>query len=144
LYRGCEVKSIVVSRDERENDLRAILNLGHTIGHALEAVAKYNELVHGEAISIGMVGSAQLAVKLGHPEHIYVTTKRILSKFGLPTRLPAHLETNAIMSAMMHDKKFKEGKMVFVVPTDIGKVEINKNVSADLVREVVEQLKQEA
>ncbi|RAV18520.1 3-dehydroquinate synthase [Paenibacillus contaminans] len=144
LYRGCEVKSIVVSRDERENDLRAILNLGHTIGHALEAVAKYNELVHGEAISIGMVGSAKLAVKLGHPENIYVTTKRILSKFGLPTRLPAHLETDAIMSAMMHDKKFKEGKMVFVVPTDIGKVEINKNVSADLVREVVEQLKQEA
>ncbi|WP_409346611.1 3-dehydroquinate synthase [Paenibacillus sp. MBLB4367] len=144
LYQGCKVKAHVVSQDERENDLRAILNLGHTIGHALEAVAGYGELVHGEAISIGMVGSARLALKLGNPEHIYVTTKRILGKFGLPTRLPAHMDTDAIMSAMLHDKKFKEGKMVFVVPTDIGKVEVNKNVSADLVREVVEQLKQEA
>ena len=62
LYHGCRIKSIVVSQDERENNLRAILNLGHTIGHALEAVADYNELLHGEAISIGMVGAARLAV----------------------------------------------------------------------------------
>ncbi|UQZ81917.1 3-dehydroquinate synthase [Paenibacillus konkukensis] len=144
LYQGCRVKSIVVSQDEKENDLRAILNLGHTIGHALEAVANYNELHHGEAISIGMVGSAKLAMKLGYPEHIYTVTKRILQKFGLPTRIPAHLDTDAIMSAMMHDKKFKEGTMVFIIPTAIGKVEINKNVSTAWVRDVVEQLKQEA
>ncbi|MCS7462476.1 3-dehydroquinate synthase [Paenibacillus doosanensis] len=144
LYQGCKVKSIVVSQDEKENDLRAILNLGHTIGHALEAVANYNELHHGEAISIGMVGSAKLAMKLGYPEPIYTTTKRILQKFGLPTRIPAHLDTDAIMSAMMHDKKFKEGTMVFIIPTAIGKVEINKNVSTAWVRDVVEQLKQEA
>jgi 3-dehydroquinate synthase len=143
LYEGCKVKAIVVSQDEKENDLRAILNLGHTIGHAIEAVGQY-ELLHGEAISIGMVGSAKLAVKLGYPEHIYTVTKRILQAFGLPTRLPAHLDTDAILSAMMHDKKFSEGKMVFVVPTEIGKVEINKNVSAAWVRDVVEQLKQEA
>jgi 3-dehydroquinate synthase len=143
LYEGCKVKSIVVSQDEKENDLRAILNLGHTIGHALEAVAGYNELLHGEAISIGMVGSAKVAVRLGYPEHIYTVTKRILQAFGLPTRLPAHLDTDAIMSAMMHDKKFSEGNIVFIVPTEIGKVEINKNVSAALVRDVVEQLKQE-
>lgn len=144
LYEGCKVKTIVVSQDEKENDLRAILNLGHTIGHALEAVAGYGELLHGEAISIGMVGAAKLAARLGHPEHIYTVTKRILQAFGLPVRLPAHLDTDAIMSAMMHDKKFSEGKMVFIVPIEIGKVEINKNVSAAWVREVVEQLKQEA
>ncbi|MFH5184736.1 3-dehydroquinate synthase [Paenibacillus sp. TAB 01] len=144
LYTGCKVKSIVVSQDEKENGLRAILNLGHTIGHALEAVAGFNELLHGEAISIGMVGSAKLAVRLGHPEHIYTVTKRILQAYGLPTRLPAHLDTDEIMSAMLHDKKFMEGTMVFIIPTEIGKVEINKQVSSAWVREVVEELKQEA
>lgn len=144
LHEGCRVKSIVVSRDERENDLRAILNLGHTIGHALEAVAGYGELQHGEAISIGMVGAAKLAVRRGYPAHIYSETKRLLAKFGLPVALPAHLDTDAIMAAMMHDKKFREGKMVFIVPTDIGKVEIDKQMSAEWVRETVEQLKGEA
>ncbi len=141
LYQGCKIKSIVVSRDERENDLRAILNLGHTIGHALEAVAGYNELLHGEAISIGMVGASLLAKRLGHSEQIHLETKRLFEKFGLPVQIPAHMSTDRIMSAMMHDKKFKEGTMVFIIPTEIGKVEINKQVSAEWVREVVEQLK---
>lgn len=143
LYIGCGVKAKVVSEDEKEGGLRAILNLGHTIGHALEAVAGYDELLHGEAIAIGMVGAGMLSAKLGNPERIAVETERILRKFGLPVRIPAHMDTDAIMSAMMHDKKFKEGNMVFIIPTDIGKVEINKNVSAVWVREVVERLKKE-
>ncbi|MFD2612023.1 3-dehydroquinate synthase [Paenibacillus gansuensis] len=143
LYEGCRVKSIVVSQDERENGLRAILNLGHTIGHALEAVAGYGELLHGEAIAIGMVGSARLAAKLGHPEEIHAVTKRIFMKYGLPTSIPSHLDTEAILGAMMHDKKFVEGTMVFIIPTAIGTVEINKNVSTALVREIVEELKEE-
>ncbi|WP_188993830.1 3-dehydroquinate synthase [Paenibacillus nasutitermitis] len=144
LYKGCTVKAAVVSRDERENDLRMILNLGHTIGHALEAVAGYNELLHGEAISIGMVGSARLAVELGAPQEVLTVTKRVLSRVGLPVRLPEHLDTDRIMEAMMHDKKFLEGTMIFIVPTAIGQVEINKSVSTELVRKIVEQLKQEA
>jgi 3-dehydroquinate synthase len=144
LYQGCRVKSIVVSQDEREGGLRQILNLGHTIGHALEAVGGYGELLHGEAISIGMVGAARLAVRLGHPESVYTETKRLLAKFGLPVRLPAHLDTDSIMEAMMRDKKFKEGKMVFIIPVEIGKVEIYKQMSADWVKQVVEELKQEA
>ncbi len=144
LYQGCRIKSLVVSQDERENGLRAILNLGHTIGHALEAVAGYGELLHGEAISIGMVGAAKLAVRLGYPEHIYTETKRILAKFGLPTKLPEHLDVGRIMDAMMHDKKFSEGAMVFILPTDIGKVEIHKQISAEWVKDTVEQLKREA
>lgn len=143
LYHGCKVKSLVVSQDERENGLRAILNLGHTIGHALEAVAGYNELLHGEAISIGMVGAAKLSVRLGHPETIYTVTKRLLAKFGLPTKLPEHMDIDQIMDAMMHDKKFEEGRMVFIVPTEIGKVEINNNISTQWVKEIVEQLKEE-
>lgn len=141
---GCGIKAQVVSQDERENSLRMILNLGHTIGHALEAVAGYNELLHGEAISIGMVGSARLGVKLGAPQEVYDVTKRVLARLGLPVQLPQHLDTDAIMEAMLHDKKFSEGTMVFVVPTAVGQVEINKSVSTELVREIVEQLKQEA
>lgn len=144
LFEGCKVKAHVVSADEREDDLRAILNLGHTIGHALEAVAGYGELLHGEAISIGMVGAAKLALRLGRDPSIYGVTKRLLQRFELPTRLPRHLDTDAIMTAMSHDKKFKEGRMVFVVPTAIGKVEINKSVQAEWVRDIVNELKEEA
>ncbi|GLX68973.1 3-dehydroquinate synthase [Paenibacillus glycanilyticus] len=144
LYKGCSVKAAVVSKDERENDLRAILNLGHTIGHALEAVAGYGELLHGEAISIGMIGSARLGLRYGASEEVYTTTKRVLSKMGLPVKLAEHFDVEAIMDAMMHDKKFSESTMVFVVPTEIGKVEIKKDVQAAWVREIVEQLKLEA
>lgn len=145
LYQGCAVKAAVVSRDERENDLRAILNLGHTIGHALEAVAGYNEMLHGEAISIGMVGAARLAVNYyGAPVDVYETTKRLMKRIELPVTLPGHFDTDAVMEAMMHDKKFSEGNIVYVVPMEIGRVEINKNVVAAHVRAVVEQLKQEA
>lgn len=141
LYNGCRIKSLVVSQDERENDLRAILNLGHTIGHALEAVAGYGELLHGEAISIGMVGASLLAQRLGYSSEIHTRTKSLLQKFELPVSLPTHYDIDAVMSAMAHDKKFKEGKMVFIIPTAIGKVEINRHVSADWVRETLEQLK---
>jgi 3-dehydroquinate synthase len=143
LYKGCSVKAAVVSKDERENDLRAILNLGHTIGHAIEAVAGYGEMLHGEAISIGMIGSAKLGLRYGAPEEVYTVTKRVLAKCGLPVRLPAHFDVDKIMDAMMHDKKFSEGTMVFVVPTAIGKVEIKSDVSVQWVREIVEQLKLE-
>ncbi|EXX91325.1 3-dehydroquinate synthase [Paenibacillus darwinianus] len=144
LHKGCSVKAAVVSQDERENDVRAILNLGHTIGHALEAVAGYGEMLHGEAISIGMVGAARIGVELGAPQEVYEVTKRVLAKCGLPVRLPSHFDTDAVMDAMMHDKKFKEGRMVYIVPTAIGQVEIDKNMSADRVRRMVEQLKEEA
>jgi 3-dehydroquinate synthase len=143
LYHGCRIKSIIVSQDERENNLRAILNLGHTIGHALEAVVKYNGLLHGEAISIGMVGAARLSVLLGNPEHIYTETKRILHKLGLPIQLPKHLDIDEIMAAMMHDKKFDSGRMTFIIPTAIGEVEINGHVTHEQVITVLEQLKQE-
>lgn len=143
LYRGCAIKAEIVSQDERESGLRAILNLGHTIGHALEAVAAYEELLHGEAISIGMVGAARVAKRLGYGEHIEETTVRILQKFGLPTHIPAHMDPDQIMKTMSHDKKFKEGKRVFIVPTDIGNATIHHDLSAELLKEIVESLMRE-
>ena len=88
LYKGCSVKAAVVSKDERENDLRAILNLGHTIGHALEAVAGYGELLHGEAISIGMVGSARLRLSLAHRRKSTRLRSASCQAVGLPVKLP--------------------------------------------------------
>ncbi|HEX7057629.1 MAG TPA: 3-dehydroquinate synthase [Bacilli bacterium] len=143
LYEGCKIKAQVVAQDEKEAGLRAILNLGHTIGHALEAVAGYGELLHGEAISIGMIGAAKLAVRLGRPEAIYRDMKRVLQRFGLPTALSPHYQIEAIMSAMMHDKKFKEGVITFIVPVRIGEVEINKHISAQTIREIVAELQRE-
>ncbi|MCM3747410.1 3-dehydroquinate synthase [Paenibacillus pasadenensis] len=143
LYKGCSVKAAVVSEDETEQGLRAILNLGHTIGHALEAVAGYNELQHGEAIAIGMIGSAMLGVQLGASPDVYERTRRSLGIVGLPIRLPQHFDTERIMEAMMHDKKFGEGKMVFVVPTAIGKVEIRNDIQSEWIRDIVERLKRE-
>jgi 3-dehydroquinate synthetase len=83
-------------------------------------------------------------VRLGAPQEVYEVTKRLLVAAGLPTAIPSHYDTDAIMKAMMHDKKFTEGTMLFVVPTAVGKVELNPNVSAAMVREIVDELKREA
>lgn len=143
LYTGCHIKVQVVSQDERENDLRAILNLGHTIGHALEAVTGYTRYLHGEAISIGMVGSALLAERFGYGAEIHAVTKRILQKLGLPVAIDADLDVKDIMQAMMSDKKFREGQMVFIVPTRIGAVEIRKDTPYEWVEQIVTELKGE-
>ncbi|MDP4096644.1 3-dehydroquinate synthase [Paenibacillus sp. P96] len=143
LEKGCAIKAKVVSQDERENGLRAILNLGHTIGHAIEAIAGYGTFLHGEAISIGMVGSAMLGVRLGADPSLVEETRSLLQSLRLPVALPRELDTDTLMGAMMHDKKFKEGSITFVVPLSIGQVEIRKDIPASLVREVVEQLKEE-
>lgn len=142
LYRGCQIKSIIVSQDEKELGLRAILNLGHTIGHALEAVSHYEEMVHGEAISIGMVGAAMLSQKLGYGDEIYHETKRLLNKLGLPTSIPQHIDTEQVMSAMMHDKKFQSGTLNFIVATKIGQVKMQRDIPEQWVREIITQLKQ--
>lgn len=143
LERGCAIKADVVSQDEREGGLRAILNLGHTIGHAIEAVGGYGRFLHGEAIAIGMAGSARLAEKLGRPADLHKETVSMLKAVNLPVTLPDDVSVDRIMDAMQHDKKFAEGQMVFIVPESIGSVSIVKDVPVEAVRSVVEQLKGE-
>ncbi|MEK3862464.1 3-dehydroquinate synthase [Paenibacillus sp. FSL H7-0716] len=143
LERGCAIKAHVVANDEREHGLRAILNLGHTIGHAIEAVGGYGVFLHGEAIAIGMAGSALLAVKLGRDRSIYEDTVSMLSALSLPIQLPSEYDEEELMEAMMHDKKFKEGRMTFIVPDAIGAVSIVNDVQESLVREVLAELKKE-
>ncbi|MCM3784009.1 3-dehydroquinate synthase [Neobacillus mesonae] len=144
LLQGCSIKAGIVSQDERENGIRATLNLGHTIGHAIEAIAGYGKFLHGEAISIGMVGAAKLGVLRGAHPSLYTTTKRMLESLHLPTFLPEDLSTDDIMAAMMHDKKFREGLMVFIIPTKIGEVVVANDVRVQDVRDVIDGLKKEA
>ncbi|MEK3878571.1 3-dehydroquinate synthase [Paenibacillus sp. FSL M7-0420] len=143
LERGCAIKAEVIGGDEREHGQRAILNLGHTIGHAIEAVGGYGTFLHGEAIAIGMAGSALLAARLGRDKQIYEDTVSMLNALSLPTRLPSQYSGEELMEAMMHDKKFKEGRMTFIVPEAIGEVSIISDVQASDVSEVIAQLKKE-
>ncbi len=143
LQEGCRVKAMIVSQDERESHLRAILNLGHTLGHAIEAVQKYDAWLHGEAIAVGMVAAAMVAVNRGKDPLIATETERMMRNFGLPVRIPASFDIDAIMSAMMHDKKNQNGTLTYILPLSIGEVEIVKNVPVEEIRRVVDSLVEE-
>ncbi len=113
-------------RDEREETgLRAVLNFGHTIGHAVEAVAGYGgDFRHGEAVAVGMVAEARLAERIGWID-AGVTARlcALLERFRLPTRAPG-LDAEALLDAMSRDKKNQKGKTRFVLPRAVGRVEL--------------------
>lgn len=146
IARSCELKAEVVEQDEFERTgLRAILNYGHTFAHAFEALCGYGELMHGEAVSIGMIYASYLAEKLNLITH--QDTERqihLLQALGLPISLPegVQLNTEDILGRMKLDKKTVGGQLRFVLPTCIGRVEVFKEVPESLVVEVLEQLKQ--
>ena len=124
IKRSCEIKAQVVSEDERESDRRRILNFGHTIGHALESLAGYRGLIHGEAVGIGMVYEADLARYLGICEESVVTRIRsLVASVGLPVSLP-RVSFGALWGAMQQDKKVSAGTVYCVVPERIGFVRI--------------------
>ena len=139
IARCCEIKAEVVGQDETEGGLRAILNFGHTIGHALEAISHYGKYLHGEAISIGQVAAAELSAKvLNLPA---AETKRIAALFqrsGLPTtvRLTAAQKGN-LKAAMQLDKKVSAGEIKFVLARKIGHVEFGRKVPMPLVDAVL-------
>lgn len=133
IYHSCEIKGQVVTRDERETGLRAILNFGHTVGHAIEAASGYGTYTHGEAISIGMIVEAQIAQLLGLVSEDYVRQiSKILSGANLPIVMP-DLDSQLLLKWMQHDKKNVQNKIVFVLPTAPGKVEVFKDVDTEVV-----------
>ena len=118
------VKAVVVSEDEREGDRRRILNFGHTVGHAVETVTKYRRYKHGEAVAIGMVMAAKLAVQLGVADAQVVERIRALVRTaGLSDRLPAY-PAAAFLRAMRQDKKVQDRRIHFVLPDRIGHVSV--------------------
>ena len=117
-------KATVVSQDEREGDRRRILNFGHTLGHALETVTKYRRYRHGEAVAIGMVVAARLAVQLGLADtRVAARIRDLVHKAGLPDQLPPY-PAAALLRAMRHDKKVRDQRIHFVLPDRIGHVSV--------------------
>jgi 3-dehydroquinate synthase len=141
ISRGCAIKAAVVSRDERETGVRAILNYGHTIGHALESVSKYRVYTHGEAVSIGIAGAARLSARvLGISMDLVRYTEQLLKAFELPVASARPWPVQALLDAMKRDKKAKQDKYVFVLPRDLGQVEIVSGIEETQIREVLHEL----
>jgi 3-dehydroquinate synthase len=120
--RSVEIKAAVVAQDEREAGRRAILNFGHTVGHAIEATSKY-EVLHGEAVAIGMVYEAQLAESLGiAAAGVSQRITGLLERFRLPVERPEGSRVEDLIEAMRGDKKVREGSIRFALPKTIGTV----------------------
>lgn len=141
LQRSCQAKVDVVSKDEREAGLRAILNYGHTIGHALESMGNYRLLNHGEAVAIGMIAAGELAVALGYWSVEAAAAQRaLILKAKLPTTIPGHFDVDRLLALLQHDKKVQAQKVRFILPTAIGHVEIFDQVPTALIRETLQRL----
>ena len=144
IARSCRLKADVVEQDEFERTgLRAVLNYGHTFAHAYEALAGYGELLHGEAVSIGMVHAAELSVDLGRIDRAAADRQNTLLKsLHLPLALPQSLSLSIdeVISTMKLDKKAKGGQMRFVLPTKIGSVELVNSVPEAAVRNMLSRL----
>ena len=134
--RSCEVKAEVVAQDEREGGLRAILNFGHTVGHAIEKVAGYGEYVHGEAVAIGSVYAARASVELtGLSAADAERIEKIFIDLNLPVRAPG-LEWSALREALSVDKKTIGGMPKFVLASEIGSVSFGNEVPEDLMEKL--------
>ena len=143
---NCQIKYKVVMQDERESGLREILNLGHTVGRAVETVSDY-ELLHGEAVAIGLVAQALLSESLG-----YMTGEQVarvialLEKAGLPTSIPEYVNRDVLVQKLYTDKKVRSGKLRFVLQKGIGDVVeftpgvYAKTIEEDAVREIIEKM----
>ncbi|SHJ08617.1 3-dehydroquinate synthase [Desulfofundulus thermosubterraneus] len=135
---SCRIKARVVQEDETEQGRRAILNFGHTLGHALEALTGYTAYRHGEAVAMGMAAAARLAVALGmFPEGDAVRVINLIRRAGLPVEIPPELSTGDLVASMRRDKKVLAGRLTFVLPVEIGRVEIVRDVPEEAVGRVL-------
>ncbi|WP_416307069.1 3-dehydroquinate synthase [Neptunicella sp. SCSIO 80796] len=127
IQRSCEVKAEVVALDETEQGIRALLNLGHTFGHAIEAEQGYGNWLHGEAVATGMNLAALAAKQTGWLSESEVwRIQQLLQQFDLPLLAPAEMDFAAFMAHMRRDKKVKAGKIHFVIPQAIGKAVVTE------------------
>jgi 3-dehydroquinate synthase len=136
--QAAKVKVDVVNIDEREIGERTLLNYGHTLGHALEALTGYGTLLHGEAVAIGMELAAQVALRmeLWGPESVD-RQRALLQAYGLPTAIPAGVDPARLLELTLRDKKVRAGRVRWVLPTAIGAAEVRDDIPENLVRAVV-------
>ena len=142
IKRNIGIKSRIVGRDERDRTgQRALLNFGHTVGHAIERAGNYRKFLHGEAVSLGIVAACAISVKrAGLRPDQRAAIIDLLARFGLPTRLPPNFPRKKILDALKFDKKFEGGKVRFVVTPRIGAAYVADNVMLDDICEAVQAL----
>lgn len=140
--RSCKDKATIVEQDEKESNIRAILNYGHTIGHGIEAVTNYGLYRHGEAVSIGMVVAAKIAVSLGILDiDVAERQNQLLAKYGLPIKFP-DLDVDNVINAIHLDKKAKNnGKSRFILTKNVGEAIIFENVTDEQIRTAIMEIK---
>ncbi len=133
---NCRIKADVVEQDEREQGVRAILNFGHTIGHAIESLTHYETYLHGEAVAIGMAAEAQLGERLGFtPSNVVNDLCALLDRADFPMQKP-ELSTDDLIACMFHDKKVEEGQLRFIFPTGMGQVTIESVSALNAIKDV--------
>lgn len=135
---SCQAKADVVGQDEKEAGIRAILNYGHTIGHAVESLTNYKQFVHGEAVAIGMVAAGKIALEMGlwsEPEA--QRQNDLIAKAGLPIDIPSEVSVDDILEVIKSDKKVKAGIVRFILPTAIGKVTIADQVTPEIIKKAL-------
>jgi 3-dehydroquinate synthase len=142
IMRNIKIKSAVVAKDERDQTgERALLNFGHTIGHAIERAGNYRKFLHGEALSLGMVAACAISTKrAGLPPRQRDAVLDLLQRFELLTCLPKNFPRSKIVSAVKFDKKFEGEKIRFVVTPKIGTAHVSRKVTMEDIREAIDQL----
>lgn len=135
IARACEIKRDIVAQDEKEQNQRALLNLGHTFAHAIEQNLGYGRWLHGEAVGVGLILAANLSVatdrlSTSDAERIY----KLIQKSNLPTELPNELKYDKLLSAMQGDKKVLANKLRFVLLSAIGRAEITQDITAAQIK----------
>jgi 3-dehydroquinate synthase len=142
IKRNIRIKSKIVAKDEHDQTgERALLNFGHTVGHAIERAGAYRRFLHGEALSLGITAACAISIKrAGLPQEQRGAVVDLLRRFELPTRLPPGFPRSKIFDALKFDKKFEGGKIRFVVTPSIGAAFLKKDVTRDDIREAVENL----
>lgn len=132
IERSCAIKADVVSADEREGGVRAILNFGHTFGHAIEHVQGYGNWLHGEAVACGMLIAARISESKGNLETAAVTAlEQLLQRFQLPAEAPADMDVDSFLRAMSLDKKVAHGQIRYVLLSTLGRAVITSDVGRD-------------
>ena len=138
LVRSAQVKANIVSKDEKEAGLRAILNYGHTIGHAVESLTNYQRFVHGEAVAMGMVAAGKIAASMGNWSDTEAQRQdELIEKARLPLTIPSQLNRQEIITALQSDKKVKAGKLHFVLPAEIGLAAITDKVTTKVIKTAI-------
>ena len=142
IKRNIKIKSRIVAKDERDQTgERAILNFGHTVGHAIERAGNYRKFLHGEALSLGIVAACAISIKhSGLPRAQRDAIVDLLRQFNLPTRLPQNFPRKKILDALKFDKKFEGGKVRFVVTPRIGNARLTNDVTLPDIREAIQEL----